>query len=358
MKIAFFNYLKLENGGGAERFISNASTGLKKRYPELKISVITYESVNNISQLKNTLKEYDVVYSRHDLREAIILKFLIRYKNLKKVIFGFHTSIYFGLPKNWLFPLLKFLYGFLNYKFLLNKAVRFHVVNSFAEIELKRIFKDKDIQKIYNPFDFEIYEKQSSLASFWQAEGASRISKKLIDSGQARVTRLLWVGRLIREKGADDLIKLIRDINSTKEAEKIIWMIAGVGKLENEIKILTREFDNVKYLGYLNNQNLAQIYKQNDLFLSTSRWESFPYTFLEAQTFGLPIIAFDVHGCNEIVKNGVNGYLVNSIDKYKDKILYLVRNQNIVIKKKYIKKFIRKLVNIEEIYKKLYELLQ
>src|SRR3989344_6612283 len=159
MKIAFFNYLKLEKGGGAERFIANASIGLKKRYPELKISIVTYEDIKNVSKLSKILKDFDVVYSRNDLREAIILKYLVGYKNLKKVIFGFHTSIYFGLPWHLQVPFLKFLYGIFNYRFLLSKADKFHVVNRYAEKELKNIFKKKDIWKIYNPFDFDSYEK-------------------------------------------------------------------------------------------------------------------------------------------------------------------------------------------------------
>lgn len=345
MKIAFFNYLKIENGGGAERFISNAAFGLKKIHPELKISIVTYEFVKNISKLRNILKEYDVVYSRHDLREAIILKFLVGYKNLKKVIFGFHTSIYFGLPPAWQITLLKFLYGFLNYKFLLNGAGKFHVVNSFAEAELKHIFKNKDVVKIYNPFDFNRFESYAQR------------NKKQLRRNKNKLN-LLWVGRLNKEKGADDLIKLIQIINKTNFSMEFVWNIVGVGELEEEIKILADNFNNINYLGYINNQDLAKIYKENDMFLATSRWESFPYTFLEAQTFGLPIISYDIHGCNEIVKEGVNGYLVNSIEDYGDKLIYLIKNKKEIIKKETVKRKIRELVDSEEIFKKLYDLLQ
>lgn len=380
MKIAFFNYLMLEYGGGTARFFIDASLGLKARYPNLDISIITldksltetinrlysfyfqrnvneelrvtddnlrsrlkkggvsYVTAKSFAELRQTLHGFDWVYSKNDILEAFILKFFVGYKNLNQVVFGFHTPTFYERVSSLQARFHNLMYGSYFYKFLLGKAKKFHVLNSFDERSLKHSFKDKRVYKIYNPFDFRKYESNTQ-----------RNKERL---------NLLWVGRLTREKGADDLIKLIKVINSSAVSKKIFWNVVGIGELEEKIKNLVEEFDNVRYLGYIENKQMAQIYKDNDIFLSTSRWESFPYTFLEAQTFGLPIISYNIHGCNEIVKDGVNGYLVNSIDEYKEKLVYLVQNQKKIIKKDFIKKRIRKMVNSEEIYKKLYELLQ
>jgi glycosyltransferase involved in cell wall biosynthesis len=47
----------------------------------------------------------------------------------------------------------------------------------------------------------------------------------------------------------------------------------------------------------------------SDLFLSTSLWEGMPYSLIEASAAGLPIVASNVTGNNEIVQNDENGFL-------------------------------------------------
>jgi len=385
MRIAFFNYLRLEQGGGTARFFIDASTGLKKRFPNLEISIITlsenkesainliyslyflknikkdlinsnveiketlakfnisYLNIDGYLELKSILSGYDIIYAKNDFVEAFILKYLVGYQYLNQVIFGFHTPIYYELTPNFQSNIHNLIYGSFIYIHLIKQAEKFHVLNRFDQNYLKKIFKNKVITKIYNPFDFKKYEK-------------IKINKVKAIKNKNKLN-LLWVGRLTYEKGADDLINLISEINLTELAEKVQWNIVGGGELENKVKQLVQKFANVSYFGFVENQILTKCFRENNLFLSTSRWESFPYTFLEAQTFGLPIISYDIHGCNEIVKEGDNGYLVKTFEEYKRKLIYLIQNPKKIIKKKRVKKYIRSLVNTEEIYEKLYKLL-
>lgn len=52
-----------------------------------------------------------------------------------------------------------------------------------------------------------------------------------------------------------------------------------------------------------------------DIYLSTSRFEGLPYGLIEAASIGLPIVASDVKGNNEVVEDGKNGFLFSSEDK-------------------------------------------
>ena len=52
----------------------------------------------------------------------------------------------------------------------------------------------------------------------------------------------------------------------------------------------------------------------SDVYLSTSRWEGLPYSLIEASMMGLPIVATNVVGNNEVVQNGFNGKLFDSGD--------------------------------------------
>lgn len=47
--------------------------------------------------------------------------------------------------------------------------------------------------------------------------------------------------------------------------------------------------------------------QSSDLYLSTSRFEGLPYGLIEAASVGLPIVASNVKGNNEVVNNGYNG---------------------------------------------------
>jgi len=58
-------------------------------------------------------------------------------------------------------------------------------------------------------------------------------------------------------------------------------------------------------------------YAGADLFISTSQWgETYAYTPREANSLGVPVVAFDISGYNEIIKDGRNGRLAKSVDEF------------------------------------------
>ena len=85
--------------------------------------------------------------------------------------------------------------------------------------------------------------------------------------------------------------------------------------LSNEIFRLANELNvDFKILGYLDNSNVLDFYKNNeiDLFISLSETEGLPVSIMEAFTSNaVPAIATDVGGTSEIVNNE-NGYLINN----------------------------------------------
>ena len=163
------------------------------------------------------------------------------------------------------------------------------------------------------------------------------------------------MGRLTKEKGADDLLKIINSINATKYGENVQWNIAGAGEFKKQIVQLQEKWSNVSYLGYIPNDYIAYVYKKNDIFISTSKFESFPYSFLEALSFGLPIISYNIHGCNEIVVNNVNGFLVPDINKFIYQLTLVIRNNP--FSRPFIKLHAQNKFKKKVLYEKLYRLL-
>lgn len=110
----------------------------------------------------------------------------------------------------------------------------------------------------------------------------------------------------------------------------INWTHYGDGKLRKSLESLARKklLRNIEwnFFGFIENDKLMKIYKDKsiDLFLNVSSSEGLPVSIMEACSFGIPIIATDVGGTSEIVRDGYNGFLLDkdfSIEDLKEKIL-------------------------------------
>ena len=90
----------------------------------------------------------------------------------------------------------------------------------------------------------------------------------------------------------------------------------------------------------MSNQQIIDFYAKTplDLFINVSESEGIPVSIMEAMSFGIPAIATNVGGTNEIV-NQKNGYLIDSestseeISNYINNFLYIIKNVNINYKK-------------------------
>lgn len=81
--------------------------------------------------------------------------------------------------------------------------------------------------------------------------------------------------------------------------------------------------DNCHFIGNL--PNAGAYCKFADLFLLTSNYEGLPMVIIEAMSQGLPVISSDVGGVSEIVKDGVNGFVLpNQADLFAEKIRYIL----------------------------------
>lgn len=107
----------------------------------------------------------------------------------------------------------------------------------------------------------------------------------------------------------------------------ILFYWVGDGNTRQELE--EKAPPNVVFLGFVNHPQ--KYYALSYLYLSTSRWEGLPYSLIEASSYGLPIIATDVIGNNEVVKHGYNGYLFNEsmLEFAVEYIMKLIRDQGL-----------------------------
>lgn len=140
---------------------------------------------------------------------------------------------------------------------------------------------------------------------------------------------VLYVGRLIETKGVKDLIKALSEVIKSIPGAKLF--IAGYGNQEEELKKLTIALNltkNIIFLGKVEKSDVAKYMKSSEIFVLPSYSEGFPLVLAEALACGLPVITTKVKGLPEIIKDKINGYLIEPGD-YKDlaeKIIFLFKN--------------------------------
>ena len=79
-------------------------------------------------------------------------------------------------------------------------------------------------------------------------------------------------------------------------------------------KRLAKKNSNMRFLPCMSEQELAQHYMRADVLISTSRYEGFGYTILEALTHGAPVVCFNNSALPELVIDGYNGFMVETND--------------------------------------------
>lgn len=124
---------------------------------------------------------------------------------------------------------------------------------------------------------------------------------------------IVSVGRLEKQKDHETLIKAMLKVIS--EYPNVILKIYGEGSLREKLQELINEFgleQNI-YLEGLS-KNIEKCLEQADLFVFPSLYEGFPNALLEAMATGLPCIASNVSGNNDIIEANINGKLFDARD--------------------------------------------
>ena len=115
--------------------------------------------------------------------------------------------------------------------------------------------------------------------------------------------RIIFVGRLNNEKNLFNLIEAIAQTSLTLD-------IYGKGELRDKLEAWAKKLNaKVNFMGIVPNRELPKILNHYHYYILPSLYEGMPKTLLEAMACGLVCIGTNVEGINEIIEDGVNGYL-------------------------------------------------
>lgn len=167
--------------------------------------------------------------------------------------------------------------------------------------------KENKIDYIYNPSPFQ----EGEMHSFYNKNVVS-------------------IGRLSHQKGYERLLKVWKKIE-----KKTDWLLHIYGNGEEKENLL-RMIESLSLKNvYIHEsvKNIEEVYKNSNVYISTSYYEGLPMTMIEAQSFGLPIVSFDYEtGPKDIITDTVDGILIKSdsenvmIDSTSDCLLALINN--------------------------------
>lgn len=125
---------------------------------------------------------------------------------------------------------------------------------------------------------------------------------------------ILFLARFVIEKGLFELLEAFREISTSNLAAQLI--LAGDGPEKTRAKDWCGRHnltDRVRFVGYVSGSEKAQLFLDSDMFVLPSfHGEGCPIALLEAMGAGLPVIVTPIGGIPDIVKDGVNGVVLES----------------------------------------------
>ena len=233
--------------------------------------------------------------------------------------------------------------------------------------------------KIIRPFTVSLWHKAFKVVA--NSSGLSELAKKTLNENiisipngvdtdffcpfnenekvEKKQLKILFVGRLVPQKGLDILLKALGLIRERLP----LWnlTIIGDGQYINIYKQLSIKLNidrNINWKGWVDLKKLPEVYRNHDIFVLPSRFEGMPSVIIQAMASGCAIISSEVYGTKELIRNGENGFII-PVENYRflsEKILELLKNhkldemqQNSI---KFSKKFSWK--EITEQYESLY----
>lgn len=264
-------------------------------------------------QIKNCLFILSLLFSKNKKVVLGIAPFdyrliFLRFFLLKHNIY-YHTSWPYWDEVN--FPKRTFVNGLVIkvWKKFLQSIEYIFSVTSFGKENLQKYIHKSNINVVYHSFDKRIF----------------------FDKNLNREIDYLYVGRLIFEKGIEELVEIF-----SKRKETLL--IVGNGELKEIVKTYASKFSNIIYIGHKNKEELSEIYNKSKFLILNSKktktWEElFGMVLIESMACGCIPIAVNHIGPKEIIENGKSGILFkegNLKNILNEKKHFLIKKEDVI----------------------------
>lgn len=180
------------------------------------------------------------------------------------------------------------------------------------------IVLSENVQKYF----MEIYERKT----IFIPNGVSRPilhSPQQIEEkfGLAKDGYILFLGRLVPEKGISYLIEAFKNVKTEKKL-----VIAGGSSDTNvfiqELKELSKDDERIVFTGFVHGQMLEELYSNAYVYTLPSDLEGMPLSLLEAMSYGNCCLTSDIAECVEVVENNALIFKKANVDDLREKLQF------------------------------------
>ncbi|WP_176974342.1 glycosyltransferase family 4 protein [Tenacibaculum sp. MAR_2010_89] len=136
-----------------------------------------------------------------------------------------------------------------------------------------------------------------------------------------------FVGRLVGDKGVNEIVNAFYNLNKDKAKLLLLgYMEEELDPLNQDVLDQIKQHPNIMAVGFKN--DVRPYYAISDALTFPSYREGFPNVVMQACSMNLNCIVSDINGCNEIIENGVNGWIVpvKNTEKLKEKMIWCLDN--------------------------------
>ena len=306
---------------------------INKQNKEFEIRVICSDP--HRLELNSKIKKIKINFPKkisHFLNFRKLFKLFCDLSKIKKKLQN--TSIILNTPVAshffrlyFFFSKLNFIYFVHGFRFTPNG--RWYKNLFFKKIEKILSFSTQKYITI-NSFDYNFVKNEIKKECIKiNGVGIDILKKNNFREKKNKKLNILVISAYKKEKGFDDLFFIANFLNLRNF--NIKFSCFGYGDYNNFRKIIKK--NKIKNI-ILNkfNKNLKNEIKNYSLLFHPSLREGLPVSLMQCLSNGLPVIARNIRGCNDLVKNNYNGYLFNDNETAISQIIKLYNNKSLLIK--------------------------
>jgi glycosyltransferase involved in cell wall biosynthesis len=286
-----------------------AITNLLKYLDDLKIPYILIDTFRSTFPPPSM---WDKIQSSHS-KYLEIKKLLKKFKFKGAIVFA---SYGFGYWEKILFSLILEQHGVKTLFFIRSGHFMNSIKSSNYIVPIKRFLMNRVSYIGHQGGEWEKFYKRMGIEESRLIKLLSWIEINDYIKNLNRSDRItfLYVGWIVKKKGVNELLNVIL---ANRDLDKFYFIFIGGGTLLEELKEKVREAkaNNIKFTGWLKQDEVLLYYKRCDVFILPSHAEGFPNVILEALNYQLPIISTNVGAVSESVIDNYNGFLIEVGDE-------------------------------------------
>ena len=287
--------------------------------PELVREIRPLKDAISFLKIRRILKELkkpfsNIIVHTHSSKAGILGRWAARVAGINLIIHSVH-----GFSFNDYQP------SFLRAFYIFTERVTSLVTTRFIAVSKSNIGKGV-AERIFSKDKAVLIRSGIDIREFQEVKG-DRMKKKEELGADARCPLVAMIACFKTQKSPLDFVKIARIVSDNIAA--IRFLLVGDGVLRSEIEELIKKLgmeDKIFLLGWRN--DIPGILSCIDVLVLTSLWEGLPRVFPQAMASGVPVVATEVDGAPEAIKNGINGYLLppKDINAMAEKVIYLIRH--------------------------------